>query len=164
MNGPHRMGCANRNGPGAIHIASPARLGRPLRHPQSNPASKSTERRCRSGAAAFGGTARARLQCSSIATVRRSPFERAFSGRLGAERTPYARMTSEPEEQYLCIVSTASSGSSGQPRERAHGSPAVQKCQQMKARGRGVSQGWALSETQQRVQVRGCSPAESFRE
>jgi len=32
------------------------------------------------------------------------------------------------------------------------------------ARGRGVSQGWALSETQQRVQVRGCSPAESFRE
>jgi hypothetical protein len=34
----------------------------------------------------------------------------------------------------------------------------------MKARGRGVSQGWALSETQQRVQVRGCSPAEKFRE
>lgn len=34
----------------------------------------------------------------------------------------------------------------------------------VKARGRGVSQGWALSETQQRVQVRGCSPAESFRE
>ena len=38
------------------------------------------------------------------------------------------------------------------------------ECQPMKARGRGVSQGWALSETQQRVQVRGCSPAESFRE
>lgn len=35
---------------------------------------------------------------------------------------------------------------------------------QMKARGRGVSQGWDLSSTQQRVQVRGFSPAESFRE
>lgn len=59
------------------------------------------------------------LECDD----RQFPIDRAFDGKLGSERTPYARMTSEPKEQYLCIVSTASSGYPGQPRERAHGSP-----------------------------------------
>jgi hypothetical protein len=55
--------------------------------------------------------------------VKASPHDRAFREEPGSERKPYARITSELWEQYLCIVSTASSGYPGQPRERARGSP-----------------------------------------
>ena len=81
---------------------------------------------------------------------------------LGSERAPHARISSEPKVQCLLIVSTASSGYPGQPRERAHGST-----------DRDGAGGWHAGaaflkggpfRTQQRVQVRGCSPAESFRE
>jgi hypothetical protein len=82
--------------------------------------------------------------------------------RLGSERAPHARISSEPKVQFLCIDSTASSGYPGQPRERAHGST-----------DRNSAGGWHAGaaflkggpfRTQQRVQVRGCSPAEWFRE
>jgi len=103
---------------GRARPSSPARPGiwRPLRrlgfiHRRRKAPSAVSLGGCRSGQHA--------LACS----VEAVPIDRAFDGRPGSERTPYARITSEPEEQYSCIVSTASSGYPGQPRGRAHGSP-----------------------------------------
>jgi hypothetical protein len=81
-----------------------------------------------------GGCRHWRSSTHSSAVFERFPIDRAFDGKLGSERTLYARMTSEPEEQYLCIVSTASSGHPGQPRERAHGSPDRTPCTSTTAR------------------------------
>jgi hypothetical protein len=139
-------------------------------------ASKSTGRRCRPGAAAAGGAARTRVQCLSGSRSTEPSMEGSgASGRSMLEGPPSSRNNihasfqppppdiPDNRENARTAHSIAPTAHFRVPSSHLQSTDRCKvKVRRMKARGRGVSQGWALSEPNNGCKYEGAPPPNRF--